>query len=394
MAAALDEILGDRLAAAILSSSATGEPAYASLAEHHFNDRWQVFAGGHPLPNEASLRAAQAAFELLRRADAERGLVIFLISGGGSAMIEWPRDEQTTLEELREANRVLVSCGATIAEINAVRRAVSLIKGGGLAARAPRADQVSLIVSDTNVGDERDVASGPTFERAPDALNAERVVRRYGLASRLPAPILRAINQPPEQGAETARHSLRKHHVLLDNGRAIAAAAEAARSRGFTVEVARDLVEQPIAEGCAQLLSRLFDLGQRTAGEGRAVCLISGGEFACPVNGSGIGGRNSETALRCAIGLDEHERAARQKKPMAAHVVVLSAGTDGIDGNSAGAGALADETTLARARALGLDAHSFLARSDAYTFFEALGDLLMSGPTGTNVRDLRIALAC
>ena len=139
--------------------------------------RWRVFAGGHPLPNQESLDAAQAAFDLLRRADEEHALVVFLISGGGSAMIEWPRDERITLADLREANRQLVSCGASITEINAVRRAFSAVKGGKLGALAPNADQITLIISDTNPGDEASVASGPTL---PPPANSPQADGRCG----------------------------------------------------------------------------------------------------------------------------------------------------------------------------------------------------------------------
>ncbi|HEV3469261.1 MAG TPA: glycerate-2-kinase family protein, partial [Pyrinomonadaceae bacterium] len=150
MASAVDERLGPRLAGGVLSGPLRGA---------RLSGRWRVFAGGHPLPNEESLAAARAAFELLREADARRAPVLFLVSGGGSAMMEWPRDRGLTLEDLREANRVLVSCGASIGEVNAVRRALSAVKGGGLAARAPQAAQITLIVSDTGAGREADVAS-------------------------------------------------------------------------------------------------------------------------------------------------------------------------------------------------------------------------------------------
>jgi glycerate 2-kinase len=400
MAAGLNEVLGDKLAAGVvtgsLSSQRKGSAVSEAVAERSFDERWQVFAGGHPLPNEESLRAAQASFELLRRAEDERARVIFLISGGGSAMIEWPLNEQTTLEELRAANRALVSCGASISEINAVRRAFSAVKGGGLAARAPHADQVTLIVSDTGLGEEGAVASGPTFQLPPDEQNAAEVVARYRLSSRLPASILRAIDQPhAAAAAESPSHVLRQHYVLLDNRDAIEAAAEAARWRGFNVEIARDLREQPVAEGSAELLSRLLDLRSRAEGGGerRVACLISGGEFACPVKGDGIGGRNAETALRWAIEMDAGSARADSRRSSTAHTVALSAGTDGIDGNSPAAGALSDETTLQRARGLRLDAQDFLDRSDAYTFFKTLNDVMETGPTGTNVRDLRIMLA-
>ncbi|MGB7923460.1 MAG: DUF4147 domain-containing protein [Pyrinomonadaceae bacterium] len=391
MADGLNAVLGDHLSAGVITCA-------SGATERAFDERWQLFAGGHPLPNEESLRAARASFELLSRADAERALVIFLISGGGSAMIEWPRNEQTTLDELRAANQTLISCGASIREINAVRRAFSAVKGGQLAARAPHAVQLTLIVSDTGAGNEGAVASGPTLSLlSPDEPDARSVVARYRLATRLPASILRAIDQPLAVEAETPPGALRKHFVLLDNGDAIAAAASAARLRGFTVEVARDLIEQPVDEGSAELLSRLRDLRRRAGGAGesahRAVaCLISGGEFACPVRGNGTGGRNAETALRCAIEMDARSRPHGGDSPPS-HTVALSAGTDGIDGNSPAAGALADETTLQRARSLGLDAQAFLDRSDAHALFDTLNDVIVTGPTGTNVRDLRIMLA-
>lgn len=393
MAGALDDVLGPKVRAG-LAVGPRSEPSQSFT-----RTRWRLMEGGHPLPDEESLRAAQVAFELLESAEAERAPVIFLISGGGSAMVEWPRDERITLQELREANRVLVSCGASIAEINAVRRAFSAIKGGSLSARAPHAPQVTLIISDTSEGRAADVASGPTIDEPIDepagALDARSIVARYRLADRLPASILRVIDRAEKQKASFRGESVRAHYVLLDNRSAVEAAAEEARSRGYLVEIASDLVEQPVAEGCSEMIERLLALYASVSTGGRgAVCLISGGEFACPVRGKGIGGRNAETALRCAIEMDERygERSgARELLP--ADVVALSAGTDGIDGNSPAAGALAASNTIERARALGLDAQRFLQASDTYSFFDALGGTIIMGPTGTNVRDLRILLA-
>lgn len=395
MAKSLDEILDDRIARGVLSS-ATTDCALSPL--------WEKFAGGHPFPNDASLAAARAASELLKIANeratvAPSVLIVFLISGGGSAMLELPRDEQTTLEELRETNRLLVSCGATIAEINAVRRGVSAVKGGGLAALAPRAAQVTLIVSDTNPGEEANVASGPSLQPPNgSATDAAEVIARYGLASKLPPSILRAIDSHGERvndAAQIARTSRdadtrRRHFVLLDNSLAVERAAAAARARGYVVEVASDLDEQPVDTGATALVSRLAALRARHGAAGRTVCLISGGEFSCPVRGVGVGGRNSETALRCAVEF-ERDSAGRGDDEFS-RAVALCAGTDGIDGNSPAAGALADVTTVSRARALDMDATDFLQRSDAYTFFDLLGDALVTGPTGTNVRDLRILL--
>src|SRR5918912_2376803 len=226
MVVALNEILGERLSAGVITGPSISQykMSRSDGAAAEFSERWRVFAGGHPLPNDASLAAARAAFDLLQQADSSGALVIFLISGGGSAMVEWPNDASITLEELRAANRVLVSCGASIKEINAVRRAFSSVKGGRLAARAPHARQVSLIVSDTNAGEEAYVASGPTFE-SPDELDAASIVSRYELAARLPSSILRAINETRSVKSETPRQLVGQHYVLLDSGHAIAAAA-------------------------------------------------------------------------------------------------------------------------------------------------------------------------
>lgn len=374
MAHALDEVLGARgLREGVISAPPLKSPLPA---------RWRVFAGGHPLPNEASLEAARAALDLLgcvdERAATERArnvLVIFLVSGGGSTMLELPRDPLVTLAELREMNRALVAGGAPIAEVNAARRAVSAVKGGGLARAAPHASQITLIVSDVGAGEERVVASGPTFpgNEGREGVGRE-IVRREGV------------------GREGI---LRRHFVLLDNARAVERAAQSARDAGFETEIARDIADQHVEEGARRIVSRLLELKERV-GKGRGACVVSGGEFACPVRGVGRGGRSSETALRCAVELGGRVREFRAPSDASGdgpRLVALCAGTDGVDGNSPAAGAICDESTIARAQAAGLDPQQFLARSDSHTFFDALGDAITTGPTGTNVRDLRILLA-
>jgi glycerate 2-kinase len=374
MATGLEEALGDRLTAGIITSSSPIE-----------SKRWRSFAGGHPLPNEASLAAAQAAFELLDQAN--DAIVIFLISGGGSAMIEWPVSDDISLADLQAANKTLVTCGASISEVNAVRRAFSAVKGGALARRAPRTRMFTLIVSDTNREDEASVASGPTMNTPVDAPQAIEVVERYQLETRLPQSIVNAVRAAKHStsmvGTSQAGRldpAVGSHVVLLDNQTAVEAAYSRALALGFTCATLNDISEQPIETGCDLLLSRMFE-----ESTDQPFCAISGGEFSCPVRGNGRGGRNLETVLRCAIRLDESRTNGR-------HFVVLSAGTDGIDGNSPAAGASADETTIERARALGLDARQYLARSDSYSFFEPLNSLVVTGQTGTNVRDLRIFL--
>jgi glycerate 2-kinase len=343
------------------------------------------------LPNQESLDAAQAGFEVLRRAGQERAPILFLISGGGSAMFEWPRNELISLADLRNANQLLITCGASIAEINAVRRAFSATKGGALSRLAPHSSQVTFIISDTNTGDEASVASGPTIEPPLNAPVPEQVVARYGDLRGLPPSVRKSIQSyrrslAPQETEEIAPE-LRRHYVLLDNQTALNAAVETARQLRFQTEIAEDLVESPIAEGTTHLLTRLQALRTRASNK-QPVCLVSGGEFRCPVRGKGVGGRNLETVLRWAIEIDRLSSEGNFGPQ-----VGLSAGTDGQDGNSPSAGAIADQHTIARARAAGLNPNRFLGDSNSFRFFAELGDTIDTGTTGTNVRDVRIFLA-
>lgn len=375
MAVALENVLGDRVFEGVIAAPA-GIAGQGMLSK-----RWRCFEGGHPLPNEASLAAAEAAFALLDRANQDRAPVIFLISGGGSAMLEAPISNEITLNDLRAANQTLVSCGASISEINAVRRAFSAVKGGRLAMRASNSKQVALIVSDVPPGEEHNVASGPTLTPPADGPSAVEVVDRYGLRDLIPSSIMRAIER-----AEMSEHPTPIDHpyfVLLDNNTALEAAATAARKSRLIPEIARNISDEPIELGVEKLVTRL---GELKASDATDVCLVSGGEFACPVRGDGLGGRNLETALRLAIAADENSEQVGE-------FVALCAGTDGIDGNSPAAGAIVDSTTIERARRIGLDPTDFLNRSDSYSFFVALGDAVTTGPTETNVRDMRILIS-
>lgn len=344
---------------------------------------WDYFAGGHPLPNEASLNGAKAAIHLLEVADHENSLIVFLISGGGSSMFELPISDDITLEDLRSANEILVGCGASIGEVNSVRRAFSAVKGGRLASFAPKSRHLTLIISDVPKGEEHNVASGPTWPPPAGTPSAAEVVARYGLESRLPASIMRAIanDAPALNEPQNERH---QRFLLLDNDTALEAAANAARERGFVTEIARDIADDPIDVGCENLLTRLTNLQSQNPAAG--VCLISGGEFACPVRGDGLGGRNSETALRLAMALDK-------ERDRYGEFVALCLGTDGIDGNSSAAGAIADSTTIERTRQESLEPSHFLDDSASGSLFMILEDSIETGPTGTNVRDLRILLS-
>ena len=290
MALGLDESLGTMINGGVVS----GPPATSGTLD---TNRWQVFEGGHPLPNAASLASARAAFELLDRANKEHAIVVFLVSGGGSTMLEWPATNDITLDDLRAANRTLVACGASIYEINAVRRGFSAVKGGGLARRAPRAQMIALIVSDTNPGDEPSVASGPTISPPSKAAEALQIIESYGLEPLLPATILQAAKQTNGRHSNLAQFNC-PHYVLLNNQTALEAAAMKATALGFTVELAADVCEQPIESGCELLLSRLESLAL-SSGPDTDVCLLSGGEFSCPVRGTGRG--DAILKRRCVV---------------------------------------------------------------------------------------------
>lgn len=345
---------------------------------------FEVLLGGHPTPNAASLASATRALELLREYDAEDTLVLFLLSGGGSAMFELPIDSHLTLADLQAVNRTLVNCGAVIHEMNIVRRHLSAVKGGRLAAAAPRSAQLSLYISDVNSDDLSTVASGPTLPSGATLADLQRVIDRYDLLAKFPPRVVELFTEHKITALPLVEvaNPRRAHHLLLDNDIALQQARRLAESAGCVVEIAADLIEGEVEALAQAHLDRLTALRERHPGQ--TVCLLAGGEAICPVRGQGQGGRNQEFVLRTAFALT-----ARQLK----QTICLSAGTDGLDGNSPAAGAVADETTLPRAAALGLDAASYLQNSDAYSFFAQLGDALLCGPTGNNVRDVRILLA-
>lgn len=380
-AIALEEIFAGKLSGGIVSG------ILPDSENINLSDRWQVFAGGHPLPNESSIRAAESCLKILSEADHEKSLVIFLISGGGSAMLELPVSADITLKDLQSANEILVKCGAPIEEINYLRRAFSQVKGGGLAQAAAHAAQISLLISDTQAGDEKSIASGLTFENQP--VNREKlrnIFEKYRLDTMLPPSVLSALDcEKRSKEKHASSKNLRRHYILLDNQSALKAAQIFAEEKGFRAEIIAEIESQTVAEGCRMMVEKLRE-ALNQSGENQKIALISGGEFSCPVRGAGIGGRNSETVLQMAILLD----ALKSEFP---EVAFLSAGTDGIDGSSPAAGAVCDAQTLDAARLLGLDAREFLENSDSYSFFDSLGAAVSTGATYTNVRDLRLLLA-
>jgi glycerate 2-kinase len=343
---------------------------------------FRAIGAGHPVPDAGSFAAARSILELLAGCD-ERTLLFFLLSGGGSSLMELPLDPRVTLADIQALYRLLVACGAPIGEINAVRKHLSAVKGGRLAAAAPAAMKLTLAVTDVPVGCESALASGPTLPDPTTVADACRVVEQYALLPKLPS-VLRHKFERPAALPETPKpgnpaFSRACFALLLEMRDLFHHAHQATEARGFLTICDNAPDEWPLADAAAYLLDQLERLCK--ANPGQRVALISDGELSSPVIGDGVGGRNSAFVLECV------ERIAG--KP----ITVLSAGTDGQDGSSPAAGAIADGDTLPRARAAKLDPCDFTRRSDSYHFFRLLGDAVMTGPTGNNLRDLRILLA-
>jgi hydroxypyruvate reductase len=369
MVEALSEQVGASLEGIVASSV---EPA-AQL--HGF----RYFRGGHPTPNTESVQAASAMLSLLGAQPAS-ALLIFLISGGGSSIVEKAIDDEISLDDLVVTYRALVHSGAPIAEINAVRKHLSAVKGGRLALAAFPAQQISLLVSDVPDATPDALASGPTMPDSTTVEDCYRIAEKYELLKQFPASTRElferhAFDETPK--SDDPAFVRARWWPVLSNKTAIEAASVAAERAGFIVHVDNSCDDWDYGKAADNLLQRLRELRSQFS----PVCLISGGEVTVKVTNGGIGGRNQQFALACA------------EKIAGGSITVLSAGTDGVDGNSSAAGAVADGTTVERAQARGLDAHVALHNFDAYPLFSALGDAIETGPTGNNLRDLRILLA-
>ncbi|HET7751235.1 MAG TPA: DUF4147 domain-containing protein [Terriglobales bacterium] len=361
-----------------LGSRLTGIAVGATEAEEH-RLGVQYFHGGHPVPNSESWRAAEAVVRALKQ-QGPAALVIFLVSGGGSALLEKPINDNISLDDLMATYQGLVLSGATIVEINAIRKHLSAVKGGRLARAAAPAQQVSVLVSDVPDDAPDALASGPTMPDSSTVEGCYRLAEKYELLPRLPEPVRRLfaerrLEETPKAGDEAFARS--RWWTVLSNAEVRQAAASAAAQTGFAVTIDNSCDDWDYAAAADYLLGRLRELRQGVS----RVCLISGGEVTVRVQNGGQGGRNQQFALYCA------------QKIAGENITILSAGTDGIDGNSPATGAVADGATVAGAGAKGRDAAAALARFDAFPFFEALGDAIVTGPTGNNLRDLRVLLA-
>lgn len=370
MAEALSKQIGGRLDGVIV----------APRQPEHYLHRFTYFQGGHPLPNEESVGAARFILRELDHLN-EYALAIFLISGGGSALAESPLYESISLDDLIQTYQVLVHSGAPIAEINAIRKHLSAIKGGRMAQSAYPAHQVSILISDVPENALDSLASGPTMPDSTTTEDCYALAAKYGMVSRFPPSVRelfqqRSLEETPK--SDDPAFVRARWWPILSGATAAKATAVRAAALGFAVEIDNTCDDWDYSQAADHLLARLKELRRGAS----RVCLISSGEVVVRVPGKfGVGGRNQQFAVYCAA------KIAGEK------IVVFSAGTDGIDGNSAAAGAVVDGTTMERAKEQNLDPALSLAQFNAFPMFEKLGDAVVIGPTGNNLRDLRILLA-
>jgi glycerate 2-kinase len=372
MAKAAEEVLGDRLTAGTINTK------YGYLADTRIV---RVNEAGHPIPDAAGMAGAREMIDLASSAS-EGDLVICLISGGGSALMTLPV-KGVGLEDMEALTSSLLRCGATINEINTIRKHLSQIKGGNLSRAAHPADVVSLILSDV-VGNPLDViASGPTVPDSSTFADAYEIVERYDLEKELPSSIVARLRQGRDGAVpDTPKDSdplFAKTYNLIVGSNEIAAQAaiEGAQEEGFHTMLLSTFVEgeaREVAHVFCAIAKEILHSGRPLP---RPACIVTGGETTVTIRGQGQGGRNQELALSAAIQLDGLDEA-----------MIVALATDGTDGPTDAAGAIADGWTLRRARQKKLLARDYLANNDSYHFFEQLDDLLLTGPTNTNVNDL------
>ena len=365
LARGLEAVLGDRIdSGAVLVKHGHGLPL----------QRIDVLEGGHPVPDAGGLAGTRQIMQIVEGAS-ENDTMFFVLTGGASALLIEPA-QGLSFADLQTASRLLVNGGAQIDEINAVRKHLSAVTGGRLRQRARCASFCTLAISDVIGDSPAAIGSGPTVADPSTFQECVAIVDRYGLRAALP----RAVVEHLERGAaglvaETPKDSSGIYRIVASNRISMDAAARAARERGCKVEILTTEMQGHTHEAAHRFAAAL-----RRAASARTddapVVLLAGGETTLPVEGSGRGGRNQEFALVAALDLQGFDT-----------IALLSAGTDGTDGPTDAAGAFVDGSSVARARAHGLDANDFLRRQDSYTLLQALGDLHCTGPTGTNVMD-------
>lgn len=376
MAKAIEQLLGDRISAGLVCVK------YGHVEKL---ETIELMEAGHPLPDANGLAAARAIYELAQSAD-EQTLAVGLISGGGSALLPLPVD-QVSLEDKQEATRMLLASGARIHEINAIRKHLSLIKGGGLAKAVFPATLITLLLSDV-VGDDLDsIASGPCVPDSTSYADCLAIVEKYQLGSCLPETVFSYLQSGAAGRAEETPKADQpffqqtQNLIVASNFNALNQARLKAEELGYHSLLLSSMIQGETRVVAQNHVAIAREIELHDLPVPRPACLLSGGETTVTIKGTGKGGRNQEFVLAAARELAHFE-----------DIVVFSAGTDGTDGPTDAAGAIADNQTLARAAELDLDAGAFLNNNDAYHFFDRLNDLYKTGPTHTNVMDLRILI--
>jgi hydroxypyruvate reductase len=376
MAQAIEEFFGDRMTQGVITTK------YGHLLPLK---KTEIVEAGHPIPDQKGYEGAKKIQSLLKESGS-KDLVIFLLSGGGSALLPFPAGS-IELKEKQEVTQLLLDCGADIKEINTIRKHISRIKGGWLARWAYPSTVIGFILSDV-VGDQLDViGSGPTVPDLSTFDEAWEILKKYGLLNKIASSIQKhlqlgkegKVEETPKPGDivfERVYNSLIGSNIL-----ALRAAEKEAKSLGFNTLILSSSIEGETREAArfhTAIAKEVISSGNPIP---KPACILSGGETTVTIKGNGLGGRNQEFALSGALEISGIEK-----------VVLLSGGTDGTDGPTDATGAVADHTTIQRAKSMGLDPKAHLENNDAYPFFQKLGDLLITGPTHTNVMDVRILL--
>ncbi len=376
MAQALEDLLGNRISGGVINVKHGHAAALRAIT---------VNQASHPLPDQAGYDGARAIVELAQSAG-QGDLIFCLISGGGSALLPYPADK-ITLEEKCQTTQVLLDCGATIQEVNTIRKHISKVKGGRLAKLAFPATTISLILSDV-IGDSLDgIASGPTAADSTTFADCLSIIQNYGIEGRIPPAVWQllchgASGTVPDTAKAGDAVFANVHNVVVGSNRlALEAVRRKAQALGYNSLLLSSFIDGETRVVAALHAAVAKEINSSGNPVGRPACVISGGETTVTMRGSGLGGRNQEFALAAAVEIAG-----------LSNVVVLSGASDGTDGFTHAAGALADGTTIQRAKEIGLNARTALDNNDSYHFFEPLGDLLITGPTLTNVMDLRVVL--
>lgn len=376
MGAAIEEILADKITGGVINVKYDHTAPLKKI---------KLFEAGHPIPDKNGRNGAYAMLQLAEQAKHD-DLIICLISGGGSALLPLPVP-QLTLTDKQKTIRVLLSCGASINEINILRKHMSRIKGGRLAEKAWPATLITLIVSDV-VGNHLDIiASGPTVGDPSTFRDCMDIVRKYNIKKLIPASVIGYFrdgvegNAPdtPKPGSKIFGKTF--NLIVASNMEALAAAAKSAESLGYKALILSSMIEGDTREAAHMHTAIAKEIRKTGNPLPPPACILSGGETTVKLTGHGKGGRNQEFALTAALDIIENGR-----------IVILSGGTDGTDGPTDAAGAVVDTHTITKALDSGLNPNTFLENNDSYHFFRQTGDLLMTGATGTNVMDLRIVL--